>query len=490
MSDFEQFYDLTSRDIYAWCAAHNFTPHWQQKKLLDLVQWESTARSDDRRKRIAVSSGQGPGKTAALAMAAGWRTWRALNALTFITAPTQHQVRDVFLAEYRRWRDRSDPIIKSMTEVTKTRVIFNRSDTWGIWTVPASKPESFAGRHEENMTILVDEATGVEREIMETIQGTLTNDNALLICTSNPTRRDCYFYDLFNKYRAGTWCLRFNTEETPESAWFSLDTAHKLADEYGRESDVYAVRVLGQFPGIDPKSVMSIEDLEICAQVDVAGAVAENPRSKVFGIDLARYGSDESTIYQRCGNAVVRWQKFAKKDPSWVLRKAMNWQRDRGWKNNECWYVVDTAGLGDGAVHTLHEAGRQVYEFKGGSRATDRGMYENKITEAYFEFAKKARKHVISIPNDDQTLVQLSSRQYLFTPKGRLTLEPKEHYAKRMEGQSPDRADGIVMCYYPVETLTGHVSTKQSAWEAAARAAGTNDRRPPKRRRAGINVRS
>lgn len=445
--EFEEFYAATSADIYMFCAALNFTPHWQQCQLFDVVQLESTMPVEQRKKQIAVKSGQGPGKTAAATVIALWRTWRAFQAVTFITAPTQHQVRDVFLAECRRWIQNAHPIVKQVIEVTKTRVVFNRNPNWGIWTVPASRPEAFAGRHEKHMTIICDEASGIETEIMQTIQGTLTNADSLWLNISNPTSRQCYFYEFFTRNRERTHCITFNAEETPESEHFSKDAQRKIAAEYGRHSDVYAVRVLGEFPGVDPNAVMGIEDLEACTKTNKLQCVREARHIRTIGIDLARFGSDESVIVMRSGNAVVRWEWFVKQEPVDILKRAVLWQKEAGWANESCWFIVDASGLGEGAIYWLYEdSGRQVFEFKGAGKSTET-EFENKITQAYFQLGRKVRQRCIYLPDDNHMLRQLSSRVYKFNPRGKIMLEPKEQYVKRLD-HSPDRADAVVLAFY------------------------------------------
>jgi ribosomal protein L35 len=57
--------------------------------------------------------------------------------------------------------------------------------------------------------------------------------------------------------------LTFNAEESPE--WIVNPQRNKdLEDLYGRDSDVYRIRVLGEFPHSDPNCVFSSEDLEKC----------------------------------------------------------------------------------------------------------------------------------------------------------------------------------------------------------------------------------
>ncbi len=56
---------------------------------------------------------------------------------------------------------------------------------------------------------------------------------------------------------------------------------------------------------------------------------------------------------------------------------------------------------------------------------------------------------------DKKTKLQLTTRRYIVTPKGKIKIESKDEYAKNNEdaengtiGKSPDRADGLVMAFY------------------------------------------
>src|SRR5690606_34233309 len=167
---------------------------------------------------------------------------------------------------------------------------------------------------------------------------------------------------------------------------------------------------------------------------------------KQFGIDLARFGGDESIIYCRSGMAVVEWKRLVKTEPLAVLDAAMEMQRRRGWKNEECQYIVDCVGIGEGAVAHLSRHQKRVHEFKS-QHTSSKPDYANKITEAWFQLAKHARARRLTIPDDHVLVQQLSSRFYSTDNKGKLLLEKKADYMKRGYS-SPDRADALAMAFY------------------------------------------
>lgn len=462
---FEPFYRETRRDIFAFCRALNFKPSWQQKLLLDAVQQGHT--------RIAVKSGQGPGKTTATAVIGLWRAWRAPKALTIITAPTMKQCKDVWLVEARRRLDKAHDILKRFIKITKSKVEIGDDPDWGVKLVTASREENAQGFHEENMTVIAEEASGIPREIVTQFKGTLSNNNSLFIMIGNPNSRDCAFFDCFNRERHRWKCITFNAEESPPHI-VNQDRNKLLEEEFGRESDTYRIRVLGEFPFNEPNCVMSTEDCELCTGRENADALMYKHvlshrdakfgggRAKQFGIDLARFGSDESTVWRRSGNSIVEWKVFNHTEPAHVIWQAFRMQDEAGWSNKDCSYVVDAGGMGQGVMHLFYEAGKNLIEFHNNGKAANGQQYANKITEAMFEFSKTVRRKNCFIPNDAQLIMQLCNRQYFTNKDGKFILETKEEYVKR-DNVSPDRADGCVMAFYDQPRMVGNLALSADA---------------------------
>jgi hypothetical protein len=414
-------------NIFKLCKYMNFRPTSQQNSILRLVQLERDLPVIQRKKRIAVKSGQGPGKTAVSVIIAMWRTLQFINALSLVTAPTMRQAKYVWLTEFRRLLREADPVLQKFIQVTKSDVRFGGPDypDWGI------------------------------REIINTIKGTLTNDDSLLLMIGNPNTRDCAFFDCFHRFVKEWHIFTMNAEESPIVDKMNIQ---KLEEEFGRDSDVFRVRVLGEFPYMDPNCVMSSEDLWNCVDSDPYQAVRAALGEFRFGIDLARYGDAESVIYRRSGYAVVEDKIFVKKDPNDVIDYAFNMQRKADWKNMDCIYVVDAGGMGQGVMRNFYKTGRKVMEFHTAGTAAD-GQYANKMTEAFFQVAHLARAGAMHIPNDYRLIQQLSSRLYFINKKGKIILETKDEYVKRGY-ESPDRADAFAMCFYPHVHALGRIILK------------------------------
>lgn len=461
---FREWYRTIRRDplVFAELALrcdgeHNYKLTDQQVQLLRCAQQETLLPLAQRKKRIAVKSGQGTGKSNCETILALWRAFWAVDALVVVTAPTMNQIRDVWMAEMRRMLQRAHPFIRRMVELTAMKVKIGGRDTWGIWAKAASKPENFQGFHHQFLTFIVDEASGIEREIFKVIKGTLTNENSLLVCAGNPNARDTAFYDMYFKpSEAPLWHkFTFNSEQTPIT---DKENLRRIAQEFGKNSDVYRVRVLGEFPLADLNTVVSSSDLWACVGVPMREAAMMRGlrTAKAIGIDFARFGSDESTIYRRSGHAIVEWKTFSKTEPIDVVDEAFAMQRRAGWRDGDCWFVVDAGGIGQGVLGYLHRHKKRVHEFHTQYIASQRD-YANKLTEAYFLVAKLARERRMHLPDDDILVEQLSGRLYKTDAKGKLLLEKKDDYMKRNEGQSPDRADGFVLAFYDAVTARAKV---------------------------------
>lgn len=463
-----QIYRECREDIFAFCKWLGFKPTPQQRELLELAQKGDL--------RIACKSGQGPGKTTVSVIIGLWWCLRFKNARTIITAPSMKQCKDVWLTEARRRMEKAHPLLKRFVRVTKSRVKFGNQNPksksytpdWECLPITATTAEAFQGLHQDQMNAIVEEASGMSREIIEALMGTVSNTQSeftpdavegAVLMIGNPNTRDCVFFDCFNKNRARWKCLTFNAEDSPI---VSKRKIKEHEDEWGRDSDAFRVRVLGEFPSADPSSVINPDDLDACTRT---GFFTANSvfHGKQFGIDLARKGDDESVIYRRLNGLVIDHRVFQKKEPIDVVREAFRMQREAGWSDSDCVYVFDAHGPGQGVAGIFYEEGKRTFEFYFNGKARRRRIYTDKITEAYFLVARMARDRTLKIPRDDQLISQLSGRQYEIQPDGRLKLEAKKVYMKRTGERSPDRADAFVLACYLYATEKGQFTQKEPA---------------------------
>ncbi|MBJ6360859.1 AAA family ATPase [Paenibacillus sp. GCM10012307] len=429
----------------------NFDPdEWQRAVMMDVAQHRLTS----------VRSGQGVGKTGLEASLVIWYLCCRPNCRVVCTAPTKQQLNDVLWAEVAKWLETS--MVKNLLKWTKTKVyMVGHEKRWFATARTATKPENMQGFHEDYMLFIVDEASGVADPIMEAIMGTLTGDENKLLMCGNPTRTSGVFYDSHNRDRS-----RFRTHKVDSrtSKRTSKDNIQMLIDKYGAESDVVRVRVYGEFPKAEADAFIALEIAELAAEANIAPA----GDTLHLGVDVARFGDDETVIAPRVGMKVFKLKCYNKQDTmvtaGWVIALARDMLRKHSSLRN-VEIKVDDSGVGGGVTDRLNEVireerlkGWRVTPINNGSKPTrkEEEHYENRGTETWADLRdllqESFSKHIqgqpvsLELPDDERLVTQLTQRKYRMTSKGKLALERKEDMKKRGL-DSPDRADAVVLAF-------------------------------------------
>ncbi|EMA6344872.1 DEAD/DEAH box helicase family protein [Bacillus cytotoxicus] len=431
-----------------------YPDEWQKNVLMDLAKHP----------KVTVRSGQGVGKTGLESVVVLWFLCCRPNPKVICTAPTKEQLFTVLWAEIAKWLERSK--VKNLLKWTKTRVyMIGSEERWFATARTATKPENMQGFHEDYMLFVCDEASGIADPIMEAILGTLSGEeNKLLLC-GNPTRTSGVFYDSHNKDRDMYKAHKVSSMDSPRT---SKDNIEMLKRKYNEDSDVYRVRVLGEFPKAEADAFIPLEYAEQAAATKLS--VDRRERILHLGVDVARFGDDETVIAVRIGTVVTELKRYSKQGTTQtagrVLEAARNYMKMYSFIK-EVHIKVDADGVGGGVVDRLDEV---VYEegldyikvmpIHNGSSAQDIS-YENMSTELWagvreileenFSAYMRGEPSKVSIPNDEKLVSQLTTRKYRITSKGKIALEKKDDMKKRGL-QSPDRADAIVLAFANVET--------------------------------------
>ena len=425
-------------------------PTEQQEEALRLV-----AR---RGAHIAIRSGHGTGKSAFLSWVILWMLTTRTQVVVPCTAPSAHQLFDVLWQELRRWLSRmpthieleggTQVLMGAALEMTNDR-LFVRGRTYDYAvarTARVENPDALQGFHAENVCYVIDEASGVPEEVFQVAEGALTGSGSRAVLAGNPTRLDGYFYDLFNRQGMGSgWHLLH---------WSSVDSplvdggyAERLAQRYGVGSNVYRVRVLGEFPTAEADQFIPLEVVLRCVGRDMPEG-----SPVVWGLDPAYTGADETVLCARHG-MVVKWVYTVRDmDTMQVVNWVINRYHDTRSAERPEVIVVDMNGFGAGVFDRLRELRYPVMGVRLGERPSSKEVYKNLRAELWGLLKGLLESRAISLPDDDDLVAQISALKYLITDKGVIQLEKKSDLRRRL-GVSPDRADALVLtlAYRPDE---------------------------------------
>ena len=304
--------------------------------------------------QLAVASGHGIGKTALVSWIILWAISTKPDARGVVTANTETQLKTKTWAELGKWYHMF--IAKEFFAFTAT-ALFSKDTAherqWRIDMVPWSErnTEAFAGLHNKERRILVvfDEASAIPDVIWETTEGALTDANTEIIwCVfGNPTRNTGRFRECFPGQRhSKAW--KTKQVDSREVSLTNKDQIQAWIDAYGEDSDFVRIRVKGVFPRTG--------EMEFISSEDVAEAASRDPDSHphdplVIGVDVARYGANETVIFFRKGRDARCIQPVRLRGAS-VVQVAAKVPRSVARIRIDAVFV-DGGGVGGGVVDNL-----------------------------------------------------------------------------------------------------------------------------------------
>lgn len=198
--------------------------------------------------RISIVSGHGIGKSMIVSILILWFMFVHPDCQIACTSPGKEQMYDVLWKELKKWIDRMPKGMAEMYQWESSHVRMKESpETWFARAKTSSKEntEALAGVHADWVMIPVDEASGVEEPIFETMEGALTSGNILVFLISNGTRSLGYFYDTHHKDKERWQNYSFSSLESPRVDQRYVDS---IVAKYGTDSVQYDIRVKGMFP--------------------------------------------------------------------------------------------------------------------------------------------------------------------------------------------------------------------------------------------------
>lgn len=404
--------------------------------------------------RTAVKSGHGIGKTAEIAWVILWFMSTRPNPQVLVTANTKNQLDGKTWRELSKWWNKAKN--KDWFDKTATKFFLKSApDVWFCHAIPWSenKPDAFQGLHEKHVLVLFDEASGIPKPIWEAVEGAMTTEGARWVAFGNPVNNDGSFFECFHRFKH-----RWNavTVDSRTAAQADKEQIQKWLEDYGEDSDFFRIKVRGEFPRAGGNQLISHEEIQACREYKATGFESQ---PLIVGVDLARFGDDQSVIYPRRGRKILQAVKWRNMDGMYSASRIAEYDRDSGQNGI---YLVDGGGIGGPIVDRLRQLidSKRIIEVNFGSSATKDTKYANKRAEMWGDL-RDAMKSGIELPNDTELIEELGQVRYKFDNQNRILLEKKEDMKARGLA-SPDCADALALTYsMPVTSVYSQQETLQ-----------------------------
>lgn len=443
-------------------------PDEQQSKILQSVVCNPMT---------SVRSGHGVGKSAVEAWVVIWYICTHPFPKIPCTAPTQHQLFDILWAEVSKWI-RNNPALSQELVWTKEKVYMRGyPEEWFAVARTASKPDALQGFHADHVLYIIDEASGVDDSIFEPVLGALSTPGARLLMCGNPTQLSGFFYDSHNKNRASYSTYHIDGRNSSRVSKEFVDTIIRM---YGEDSDVFRVRVAGDFPLQEDDIFIPISLVEHSIQTEAPNR--ESPDQVHIGCDVARFGDDKTVIGYKVDEKVTFYKKRHGQDTMKTADEIILLGEQlvqRYHLKDPIPIKVDDGGVGGGVVDRLRQVQRNnperfwwmdVYPVKFGQRIKHKYYHDSttymmavvkKLLQPYDDEGIKKPVELI-LPDDDDLVAQLSGRKYSLTEASKIRIESKDAVKKR--GQpSPDEADCVLLLCLPVKPAKKRKEVRNNA---------------------------
>jgi hypothetical protein len=438
----------------------------KQKEILDSVA---------KNKMTAVQSAHGTGKSLLASVLAAWwvdiHPWDDCFVLT--TAPSKNQVHSILWENIRQIQSKANlPGVVQLSDnwvINKTQVAQGRK--------PADYTEhAFQGIHRKYVLFILDEACGINKWIWTSAITNTSSEHCRVLAIGNPDdptsefARVCRPGSGWNNIKISLWdSPNFTGEEVTESArehlvdHTYLDTARA---EWGDSSPIWRSKVDGEFPENDEFSVIPIGWYLAANErwnmyMDIPEGDGSGPIvRRIFGVDVARYGTDKTVIATRVGDVITDMDEYTMKDnieTANIVAGKMNKKYDKA--------VIDmTGGYGSGVYDILKSRGYKVEGFSAGARTklTDSTgkMGFTRIRSAAWWKLREAldpgKEPTIALPPLEKLQGDLTTPKFEQVLDDKIQVESKDDLRKRLR-RSTDYGDAVVMAWWaknvvPLET--------------------------------------
>ena len=405
--------------------------------------------------RVAVRSGNGLGKTYLAASLALW--WLSTGkGIVITTAPTWHHVQSILWQEMARLFNGS--VVPLGGEFLPKSCRWNLGDQWQAFGRSTDNPSAFHGAHHDRVLVIFDEAQAIPSQIYDAAEGMMTATNSRFLIIGNPLEARGAFYKAFG--RPDAWQgLTLSAMGHPNlldgkeiiKGAVSAEWVEERKREWGERDPRYMARVLGEFPDTAGDSIVPLAWLE---SADKAKG-GDTDEGFHFGVDVARYGADESVIAVLENNRLIEEIRLSGLDGNQLAGHVIKVAKQRGITQDEGRerIHIDPIGVGASLLDALKAEHWRVDAVNFAEKA--RGNYGDLVgkdmgfanlrAECYWVARESIRQNTASVPSKfGSTWEELAEGGYSYDRKGRLLIESKDKIKRRL-GRSPDGADAFTL---------------------------------------------
>jgi phage terminase large subunit len=324
---------------------------------------------------------------------------------------------------------------------------------------------------------ILDEASGIDAEVAEAFIGNATG-GAKILALSNPTEASGFFFETFTTRREYWHQITLTCFKSPNyisgkplyPGMATRSAVEEMRAAMGEKSPFFQVRVLGEFPTQAANSVIGLGQVEaarmLWGDVEPTGILE-------LGVDVARFGDDDSVVVGRRGLVAYTpaWIEEKHGFPAWAngydskevaglvikVLKALRAKAEEGKPRERVRIKIDAAGGYGGAVADelrqqktdgLLDAEVRIVEVQVAESSKEPENYPQLRDELWFNGRGWFNDGGTFSP-DPRLESELVAPTYSMTRKGQMKVASKDEMKQLLpSGKSPDFADAFLLAIY------------------------------------------
>lgn len=395
----------------------------------------------------------GPGKTAVEAVL-GWNFLSCYGARgehpkAAVMSMSGANLQDNLWAELNKWQQKSEFLRSTFTWNQKRISANDHPETWFMsarsFPKTANAEEigrTLSGLHSKFILYIIDESGDISPNVLKSAEQGLSTGPIFgkIVQAGNPTSHTGMLYEAVTN--GDQWHLIRITgdpDDPRRSKRIDADWARAQIKKYGRDNPWVMAFILGEFPPSALNSLLGPEDVERSMQTE-HGEDKYTWSQKRLGVDVARFGDDDTVIFPRQG--LVAFKPLVLKGEKTPAIAARIAKAKIDW-GSEMEFVDGTGGFGAGVCDSLELAGYSPQEIHFSAKSPEPEYY-NMRAYMWFKMAEWVKKNG-ALPNDPQLAKELIAPKYYFK-NGMFLLEDKDQIKKRL-GFSPDKGDALALTF-------------------------------------------
>ncbi len=390
--------------------------------------------------RISMRSGHGVGKTCLDAWIVNHAQVCLYPLKAVCTANSASQLDDSLIPECKKWLNRLPPFLRAEFDYSTDRLWLKHDPAQSFTsfrTARPEKPEAIQGIHEKHVLLIADEASAIHESIFEAGRSSMSTPGAVMIMTSNPTRREGFFYKSqteWSQENGGIWkTYHVSCFDSSRSDQAFID---EIEQDYGKDHPQYYIRVLGEFPPADQDVFIPFHLVDAAVGRDI-----EPDGPMLWGLDVARGGGDLSALAKRKGNVVTEPVMTWDLDDSMALvGRVQHEYESTPPEDRPDTIYVDAIGFGGPVADRLRGLDLPAVDINVSELPALKERYHRLRDEIWGNMLTWFRERKCSLPQDDKLVADLILPK--LAPGDKIKVESKDKMAR-----SPDRADALGLTF-------------------------------------------